>query len=326
MRQFADEAGLVEAVTKFRKGRPQVSTCVKNKQATPIDGLWVTPSLTIERAGYCGIEEKISSDHMALWIDCSITELLGKEDKTAHPCIRSLLNKKDYKGKKQYISKTEKTQKEMSCLKELRELNEIPKGQWSSQHKEKYNRLLQHDIQQRRYIAATTRKKFTGTRVWSPSLQSLRDQRRLWSLIIKRRSGHVVKTNAICRLMKQTKQADALKMTKEDAQERRKRVDKEYAKTDAEWEEIRYNFVKEMDRLKSVEQGTCRRSKTKTWASIERQRKIGRLIAKLKGRKRVKISNRITRDEQGRIQDLKTSHEMEKACIISNIKRFSQAN
>lgn len=326
MKQFADSAGLIKAVTTIKKGKPLIATCIKNTTCTPIDGLWVTPTMNVTNAGYCNAEEKVSSDHVALWMDVAFTEILGKADKTARLCIRSLLNDKDYKGKRKYIKETTKFQKKSNSLRQLRQLQKIPENRWSAEQENQFNKILQRDVEQRRETASKSRKRFTGTKIWSPKLQDLRDRRRLWLLVIKRKAGYVVKMNAIRRLMKKTQQEGVLGKTLTEAKEEKRLVDKEYMKKDDEWEKSRFEFIKELDRIRAKEKGTSRRGEMRSRLSIERQRKLGRLIAQIKGKKKVKISNLIVRDENGQIKDLRNCQEMERACIASNIKRFTQAN
>jgi hypothetical protein len=55
------------------------TTCNKNTQAIPVNGIWTSPSLECSAAGYYGFGELIigKTDHQILWADFSYESVLG---------------------------------------------------------------------------------------------------------------------------------------------------------------------------------------------------------------------------------------------------------
>ena len=55
------------------------ATCLKNKNGKPIDGLFCSLALNPMKGGYSGREEGCPSDHVQLWADFDLVELVGGE-------------------------------------------------------------------------------------------------------------------------------------------------------------------------------------------------------------------------------------------------------
>jgi hypothetical protein len=60
-----------------RHGTVGPATHKRNSTQTPIDGIWVSPGIQIERGGYFEYDEVIPSDHCYLWVDLSFTVAFG---------------------------------------------------------------------------------------------------------------------------------------------------------------------------------------------------------------------------------------------------------
>ncbi len=70
------QLSLVEAILE-RHGSDGPATHKRNSTKTPIDGIWLSPGLKIERGGYFEYDEVIPSDHRCLWVDLSFTMAFG---------------------------------------------------------------------------------------------------------------------------------------------------------------------------------------------------------------------------------------------------------
>jgi hypothetical protein len=70
------QLSLVEAILE-RHGSDGPATHKRNSTKTPIDGIWLSPGLRIERGGYFEYDEVIPSDHRCLWVDLSFTMAFG---------------------------------------------------------------------------------------------------------------------------------------------------------------------------------------------------------------------------------------------------------
>ena len=70
--------GLIDGLRQTHPTLARVATCNKNGNHIPIDGIWISPGLNIQRAGMTGFGELYpDSDHRILWIDIQIESLFG---------------------------------------------------------------------------------------------------------------------------------------------------------------------------------------------------------------------------------------------------------
>ena len=71
--------GLVEVHSTQHPTLPTESTCNKNTQEIPVDGIWASPTLDCLAAGYHGYGEIIigKTDHRMIWADFSYESALG---------------------------------------------------------------------------------------------------------------------------------------------------------------------------------------------------------------------------------------------------------
>lgn len=131
MQEFANECDMIEAVTATRVGLPQIATCIKNNNNVAIDGIWVTALVLVLSAGYYPVGKKVSSNHLALWVDLPLAEVMGQPDPTANLCIQSLLNVDNFKAKTHYLRATQRAQKASRILSSLRNLDKSKGVKWT---------------------------------------------------------------------------------------------------------------------------------------------------------------------------------------------------
>jgi hypothetical protein len=68
---------LVEAILE-KHGVNGPATHKRNTTSTPIDGIWKTPGISIEKGGFLGYDEVFQgTDHRCLWIDVSFSTAFG---------------------------------------------------------------------------------------------------------------------------------------------------------------------------------------------------------------------------------------------------------
>jgi hypothetical protein len=71
--------GLVDVHHTKHPHLPPNSTCDKNHQSVPVDGIWASPSLDCVAAGYLGFGELVmgKTDHCLLWADFLYASIFG---------------------------------------------------------------------------------------------------------------------------------------------------------------------------------------------------------------------------------------------------------
>jgi hypothetical protein len=62
-----------------RHGLQGPATHKRNSTGTPIDGIWMSPGLSIEKGGYFAYDEVIPSDHRCLWVDITFVSAFGHD-------------------------------------------------------------------------------------------------------------------------------------------------------------------------------------------------------------------------------------------------------
>ena len=73
--------GLIEIHASQHPDLPPESTCDKNSQDIPIDGIWCSPSLECTAAGYLAFGEVAvgKTDHRLIWADFTYESALGHQ-------------------------------------------------------------------------------------------------------------------------------------------------------------------------------------------------------------------------------------------------------
>lgn len=125
--------------------------------------------------------------------------------------------------------------------------------------------------------------------------------------------------------MNKTGIKDALIISLYEVKKRKQKVEENYRNKDEFWKEQRRQFLNDLDATNAKEKGTSWASARKSRVSIERQRKLGRKIAKIKNKPKITVSKLFVKDEEGKPKKLQTIREMEVECIESNLKKFTQA-
>lgn len=115
-------------------------------------------------------------------------------------------------------------------------LNGIKKEAWNQEHTELYTKLLEANIVRRKEVVTILRSKYMGNKDWSPLLQEIRDERRLWTLIIKKKQGQVELDKKV---NKKTGKSEALEASIFEARRRKKEVEQRYKEKDSFWTDQR---------------------------------------------------------------------------------------
>ena len=81
--------GLVDVHHSQHPHLQPASTCNKNTQSVPVDGIWASPSIECQAAGYYGFGKLVmeKTDHRMIWADFSYESVFGF--KTPEPAYRA---------------------------------------------------------------------------------------------------------------------------------------------------------------------------------------------------------------------------------------------
>jgi hypothetical protein len=152
-------------------------------------------------------------------------------------------------------------------LKKARQQHNIPNQILWLEHRAKQGTFNQHDAQifedllalddqLREQCKIKIRKKFAGQVLFSDVIGKDRKEIRLWELVIPRILGRRADTRKIRRLMKQTDQPRALRMTIEEAETAQDTCRKKYKTDKANAEELRKQFEKKVNEKRAIKYKT----------------------------------------------------------------------
>jgi hypothetical protein len=75
--QMFFDAGMREVLLEINSDLPVTSTFARNLNNIPIDGIFATPTITLQAGGYFGFGEGPGLDHRCLWLDVSFQSAFG---------------------------------------------------------------------------------------------------------------------------------------------------------------------------------------------------------------------------------------------------------
>jgi hypothetical protein len=188
LREFFDNLDMKNAILERHKYLSPPATHSRNTNREPIDGIWVSKSLDPVRAGFLAVGSACPSDHVALWIDVNIDDVLGPQEDHTVPKINRM-KASDPRLVKKYNDLSKKALLEHQVPQQLKALAKIPRHQWTEEATDQFNQLQRINTEVRKQIGASIRKVFLGHFPWSPPLQRFYDKIELMKLIVRKRQG-----------------------------------------------------------------------------------------------------------------------------------------
>ena len=242
--------GLMNAHKSSHPDTTKTSTCNKNNQEVPIDGIWISPGIDIAAAGMSGFEEYHvgKSDHRMLWIEVLEESIFGFQASTPKKRDQNKIPLNDPKV----------TKKINKYLLKERERHRIPQKLFALEKKaqqktfylaeqKEYDRLFQLDFNLRNKARKKCVKFYAGNVPFSDVIAKDRKEIHLWDLIFTKLKKRRADTRKTRRLMKQTDQPTALRMTFEEATIAQAKCKARYQKHKKQKEELRKQFQKKVN-------------------------------------------------------------------------------
>jgi hypothetical protein len=179
------------------------ATYRRNVNNTPIDGIWASPSVNIERGGYFQYDEVFANtDHRCIWIDISYITAFGHNmPPIIRPKARRLHNK-DPRIVNNFIRCYKKFINKHNLLEKSSLLLEKTKYPASNNLQEEYEALDKLRCEGVSSAEKRCRKLRTGQVSFSPEIQKARDRIYAWLLLQKRSKGLKISSRLLERTMK----------------------------------------------------------------------------------------------------------------------------
>jgi hypothetical protein len=240
--------GLVDVHAATHPHLATESTCDKNTQEIPVDGIWATPALECISAGYYGFGELVmgKTDHRMIWADFTYESALGFEPPKPVYRAPQRLTLTDPRVIKKYnkILRQEHTRQRLDqrafALQES-----IPQG-LTLQHQQEYETLAHLDLCARRHANKKCRKLRMGALEYSDTMKITRGAIDLWDLMARKRNGMKSSTKKIRRLMRLTGENTGLQETLPAIISKQKLAMKAYRKLKKQAAKERESFGKRL--------------------------------------------------------------------------------
>ena len=200
--------GLSEAHAAQHPHMPTQSTCNKNTQGIPVDGIWASPSLDCLAAGYYGYGEVLmgKTDHRAIWADFSYESALGFKPPEPVYKVPQRLTLTDPRVVRKYNKVLLQEHRRQKLGRRAFDLQAaIPNG-LTTVHKQEYETLAHLDMCARKHANKKCRKLRMGYLEYSDTLKIARGAIDLWERVDRKRNGIQASTKKIRRLMRLTTQ------------------------------------------------------------------------------------------------------------------------
>ena len=258
--------GLIEVHANRHPQLPTESTCEKNTQAIPVDGIWASPSLDCLAAGYYGYGELVigKTDHRMIWADFSYESALGFKPPEPTYSTPQRLTLTDPRVVQKYnkILRREHTRQKLGPRAFALQAA-IPSGLTTEHHKE-YEKLAHIDICARQHANKKCQKLRMAAREYSDTLKITRGSIDLWDLMERKRNGIKASTKKIRRLMRLTGETTAFQESLQTIESKRKTAMSVYKKMWKQASKEREQFGKRLIKARAKARNT-------TAAAQERQ-------------------------------------------------------
>jgi hypothetical protein len=322
-------------LTKHLSQASPPATHAMNQQAKPIDAIFTTLDLTSDiRCGYMPFGDGLPGDHRLLWVDLPFQIMLGHNPPHLNSINAPRLVVQDPRCRQRYHRYVLNGFSDHQVFAKSRQLRSMVAQKAPVEDiKKVHHEILVTSYSIRRKAAKKCRKKRKGAIPWSPQLQKLFDERKLWTLIIKKLKRVRTSSRKLRRLMVKVGNSDAFQISLEEAQSRRNQAHKAFKEGRKQAPHWRKNHLEQLAQALAQEKGTRVAQELKNLKHREKQRNEARRIRRLrnkkgKGGKVVKVIEVLNQEapeaEHIRVERT-TKSDMEGAAQRENEYRFTKA-
>lgn len=202
LRTALEEIHMKEAILQ-KHGLLGPATHKRNSTSSPIDGIWTTPGIAIERGGYFAYDEVVmNTDHQCLWIDVPFSSVFGHDLPPAKRRTARRLHCKDPRLVENFIKLYHQFADPLQLFERVNQLDLHAKTLPRSQVIAEYEELDLLQCQATAFAEAKCRKLRTGQVAFSPEINEARSLIRAWSLLVNKSKGRKVSSRMLSRVLK----------------------------------------------------------------------------------------------------------------------------
>ena len=313
--------GLTEAITSLH-GQTPPPTYHRGSHA--IDGIYVSPSIQVSRAGYLGFGD-IPGDHRGIWIDVEQRSILGYKMADIPIAKARRLKLNDPRVVQRYQTSLDDFFTAHKLYERMRVLRSGIRYGYplTDAQKREYEDIDTLRDKGMRQAAKRCRKLRMGGRQWSPTLQKARDTILFWTLIRRRLKKCKVGARRILRLKKKLGITTNTELPLQEVERYLAKAYKRYKVCRRNDNELRKSFLEELAQAKADKGNLKVATVLRNMHQLEATRRTFRRIrySTKKGRSG---TTKIHVQKRNRVKEVTKKEEMEKYIVAENEKKFHQ--
>jgi hypothetical protein len=312
-----------------KHGSDGPATHKRNAASSPIDGIWGTPGIVIDKGGYFAYDEDfLNTDHRCLWIDVPFTVAFGHNLPPARKQTPKRLHCKDPRLVDNYIRLYHQFAAPLQLFQRVKLLDESVWFLTKNQVIEEYEELDALRCEAATFAKGKCRKLCTGQVTFSPELQAARNQITAWVHLVNRAKGKKVSSRLISRLLKKANIDSSVHAYEETLlQEKLKEAYQKYYKVKGSAKELRQMALESLVEAIADKGNTSQEKALKALQEREKQRNTARKIRYLRGKIKVGSTTVVTTtDAAGNKIEITNQKDMEQAILDNNHKKILQSS
>ena len=322
--QWAEDSGIYEVVsTTTNKVIP-----TSQRGSTPIDGIFLSHSLTQTQAGYFPFGT-FHSDHRALWVDIDHNQIFGFKQIKHHSVSARRLQSQVPSVRNKWIRHYKNFLIQNKLISRQIQLeHDLLTKPATEQMRKKFEKILQQRQEGIAYADNKCRKLKCGNVPYTPQLAQASQKIRVWKAAQTIKTGCKFSSRLFRRLEKQVGLKNCLHKSIKELKQEETTAWKEYWKTKKQAHSLRKTF------LTQKAEDIAEESNTQTLATVykqlitrERQREDARKIkSTLKKLQKMAVTTVEVTDEQGNVHEISDKNQIELECIKENDCKYTQTS
>jgi hypothetical protein len=185
-----------------RHGNDGPATHKRNSTGTPIDGIWFSPGLEIQRGGYLEYDAMLQFDHRCLWVDLSFQNAFGHNMAPIHKKQARRLHCRDPRLVQNYIHLYHQLAHPLNLFQRVRDLEQRAPLMSKLEVIHEYETLDALRCEVTASADRRCRKLRTGQVAFSPELNANRMRIKVWLLLIAKLKNRKISSRLIKRSLK----------------------------------------------------------------------------------------------------------------------------
>ena len=183
-----------------KHGNDPPVTFNRNTKRKPIDAIFGSIGILVNKNGYLGFGEGIESNHRTIWTTINNEELLGSKTGIIMQTPKRRLNMDDPRSVKKYNERLLSYYKKKKIQTKINSLYNRAKREWNDKYEQEYNKIHDETITIRKQIEKSLKTIGNGKVDWSPKVQKAMRRIKYWKLMKDKNEGKNVGTKTLYRL------------------------------------------------------------------------------------------------------------------------------